>query len=215
MKKKIVATIAIAAVFAVGSAVAGNHSKHCNKQHFGSKHNNHGSGMLSRMDTDGDGVITLEEAKRKREKRFTEVDSDGDGTLNLEEFKAMKEKKKAARLKKKLLKWDKNKDGTVTKDEFINQIRIFEKFDINHDKVITQNEAAHHRSHGWQHTNANRHRRMNPNQSGWGGPVYAPWSGNNPWARTYYSPPHGNGPWNRGMPNGWSNRGWGYGPNYR
>ena len=45
-------------------------------------------GMMQRIDTDGDGRITLEEFKVPQERRFAMLDADGDGVITPEEFSA-------------------------------------------------------------------------------------------------------------------------------
>jgi hypothetical protein len=44
--------------------------------------------MMQRVDTDGDGKITLEEFKVPEQRRFAMLDADGDGVITAEEFGA-------------------------------------------------------------------------------------------------------------------------------
>lgn len=55
-----------------------------------------GSGKLKKMDTDGDGQISLDEFLAKAEKRFGKMDVDEDGFITASEYK---EKRKAVRAK--------------------------------------------------------------------------------------------------------------------
>ncbi len=53
-------------------------------------------GKLKKIDTDGDGQISLDEFLAKAEKRFGKMDADEDGFVTAEEYK---EKRKAVRAK--------------------------------------------------------------------------------------------------------------------
>lgn len=54
--------------------------------------------ILKKLDTNKDGLISKEEAKKGERKRlienFDKIDSDSDGFISLEELKAMRKKKK-------------------------------------------------------------------------------------------------------------------------
>ena len=83
---------ALVAIFigSIGSSYAeGGESKACGA---------HKGKMFEKMDTDGDGAISLEEHSAKAERRFKKMDADGDGKVTREEIKshhaAMKEKYK-------------------------------------------------------------------------------------------------------------------------
>lgn len=84
-----IALIAISFGSMSSSFAEGNDGKNCS-HHKGKK--------FERMDTNADGVITLEEVLAKAEKRFAEMDTDGDGKITEEEAKnhyiAKKEKHK-------------------------------------------------------------------------------------------------------------------------
>lgn len=47
-----------------------------------------GGGMLQRLDTDGDGLLSLQEFQAAGEARFASLDADGDGRVSAEEFAA-------------------------------------------------------------------------------------------------------------------------------
>lgn len=47
-----------------------------------------GGGMLQRLDTDGDGMVSLQEFQAAGEARFAQLDADGDGRISAEEFSA-------------------------------------------------------------------------------------------------------------------------------
>lgn len=80
-----------------------------------------GDVMFAKMDTNGDGVVTSEEAvkaaearqaeraAKRAEKRFSRLDADGDGKVTKAEFDAIGEKRFA--------KMDENGDGKIEKGE--------------------------------------------------------------------------------------------------
>ena len=53
-----------------------------------------GAKMFEKHDTNGDGVITLEEHLEHAKERFNKMDADGDGKISKEEARAAKEKMK-------------------------------------------------------------------------------------------------------------------------
>ncbi len=195
MKKNLLTMLTLAALVTLGSTAveAGCRDSATNKS-------GRTIALFNKMDLDGNGVVTLDEAKSQREARFKEADTDGDGTLSLPEFKVMKEKKREAKMQKKLLKMDKNSDGKVSMEEFVNYKRLFERMDGNDDNTITQDEVKNY--YGKQH-HGFWHHGQHPFISNWGNPIYTP----GPW--------NGYGPWNQPAPMGWSTPGWGYGPYYR
>lgn len=46
-------------------------------------------GMLQRLDTDGDGLVSLQEFQAAGEARFAQLDADGDGYVSKAEFDAL------------------------------------------------------------------------------------------------------------------------------
>lgn len=118
---------------------------------------------FARLDGNGDGRISraeLDAARARQQKRraartgaesFRQADRDGDGKLSLEEVVAAR-----ARL---LRKMDADRDGRVTKDEFVKftppgedkrpgffarqrRLRLFASFDRDRDGVLTADEQA-------------------------------------------------------------------------
>lgn len=128
-------------------------------------------GMFERMDANGDGKITKDEARKMSEARFQKLDGNGDGAVTSEEAKAAHEKMRAEWAKKAgkdgegkskhhkkgqrhgpghlFAKLDVNKDGKITKAEAqkVSDQR-FERIDTNKDGVVTREEAiAAHKAH--------------------------------------------------------------------
>lgn len=68
-----------------------------------------GKGMFDRVDTNGDGTITREEAQAARGAHFARLDTNGDGMISAEEF--------GARTDDHFSRMDLNGDGEVTREE--------------------------------------------------------------------------------------------------
>ncbi|MBL4804783.1 MAG: hypothetical protein JKY71_07950 [Alphaproteobacteria bacterium] len=85
MKTRIltILTIGAAAVAFSGPVIAGD------------KDGKHHGKMFEKHDTNGDGVISKDEAMSHAEARFDKMDKDGDGEVTQDEAKAAKEKMRA------------------------------------------------------------------------------------------------------------------------
>ena len=70
------------------------------------------SGSLVRFDTDNDGTVDLDEAKKAASALFDKLDTDKDGTLDFKELRG-----RLTRLEFGAA--DRDNDGTLTKDEFL------------------------------------------------------------------------------------------------
>lgn len=112
-----------------------------------------GPGMdrLKQADTDGDGLISREEAKAlpRLAEHFAEIDTNGDGQLSPEELRAFHEKRRVEMRAAHWKKIDTNGDGRISLEEArANAPRLAEHFaqiDANGDGFITPEElqAAH------------------------------------------------------------------------
>lgn len=111
-------------------------------------------GMMQRLkaaDTNGDGMISRDEAKAlpKLAAHFDEIDANGDGQITRDELKAHFQQVRAERWKK----LDSDGDGRISKAEAqANAPRLaerFDKLDANGDGYLTPEElrAAFHRHH--------------------------------------------------------------------
>jgi Ca2+-binding EF-hand superfamily protein len=114
-------------------------------------HGARGSERLKQADTNGDGMISREEAKALPmiAKHFDEIDANHDGQITADELRAFHEKRRAEQFKKV----DTNGDGKISKAEAqANAPRLYEHFDqldTNKDGFLTPDElkAAHGERH--------------------------------------------------------------------
>jgi len=92
------------------------------------------SGPMAQLDTDNDGTLDLEEAKKAASALFDKLDPDHDGTLDRREL--------AGRLSAKELKAaDPDNDGTLTKDEYLALVeRRFRAANPDNDGTIDAKE---------------------------------------------------------------------------
>lgn len=128
---------------------------------------------FSKLDKNADGQITKDERKEARLSRqaehFSKLDTDGNGSLSLEEFQAGNGKYHRAGGKKyghgkgghakhhaRYGNPDANKDGVIDKAEFeARALKRFERMDVNNDDVVSADERnvayANHKQHGSKH----------------------------------------------------------------
>ena len=103
--------------------------------------------MMQKFDSNGDGVITREEAMAARDKMFTESDTDKNGSLNAAEIDAAIAKRMQrmmVRMRYRMLgKVDANGDGVISKDEMETMAKNrFAMADKNGDGKITRDEIG-------------------------------------------------------------------------
>lgn len=100
-------------------------------------------------DANGDGVITREEFAAARARSFDKLDRDGDGVIRKSDFSRLARFKPEAaqRLQRLIDTADTNRDGRVTREEFIaGPAPMFDRADTNGDGVISKAEAEAARS---------------------------------------------------------------------
>ena len=118
--------------------------------------NRDGNRAITRLDTDGDGLVSLEEFQvsegRQGGRMLEKADSNGDGAVTLEEANdasnermaerqeemAERMAKMATRLQETFAKMDANGDGVVTRDEM--QFFAFNRIDENQDGYLSADE---------------------------------------------------------------------------
>jgi Ca2+-binding EF-hand superfamily protein len=101
MNKKMILSLAAAAAVAGGLAAYAAEASEGHGRHHGH--------LFERMDSDGNGAISLTEAQEVAKKRFQRMDANGDGVITEADFLAM--------AGERFQKMDANGDGQVTKEE--------------------------------------------------------------------------------------------------
>ncbi|MFV2035514.1 MAG: EF-hand domain-containing protein, partial [Halocynthiibacter sp.] len=98
-------------------------------------------GLFNRLDADGDGVVTKEEAANAKPKAghmLSRLDANNDGEVTSAEIDA-----KQTEMRDRLMKrFDVNGDGTINKADQTARIeKRFERFDTDKDGKVTREEA--------------------------------------------------------------------------
>ena len=101
--------------------------------------------MLEKADANGDGNITKAEFTDARAKMFTRLDRNGDGYLTKDDAPrfAARRSGKGDQLQQAELMLDKDGDGRISRDEFVNgPSLLFDRADTNPDGIGDKNELA-------------------------------------------------------------------------
>lgn len=117
------------------------------KKNRKAQHQRRGARHFKKMDSNGDGQLSKDEAMKSTDVRFSQVDSNGDRVITKEEaqsFAAAKSKKRgnAQAQDARFSRMDKNGDGKLTLTEARQAAGArFAKMDANGDDVVTKEEA--------------------------------------------------------------------------
>ncbi|GBE44845.1 EF hand [bacterium BMS3Bbin10] len=99
------------------------------------------NGWLARADADKDGAISFDEVKAMRGARFAEFDRNKDSAVSPEEIEAVVRQRVERITKRIIRRFDKDRDGTITQDEF-NRFAVerFSWLDLNDDGKVSRDE---------------------------------------------------------------------------
>jgi len=90
--------------------------------------------LLAGLDTDHDGTVSLDEAKKAAEVMFDKLDRDHDGTLTGRELRSRLNAREFAAA-------DADKDGTISKAEYLAVVeQRFKAADTDNDGTLTPRE---------------------------------------------------------------------------
>jgi Ca2+-binding EF-hand superfamily protein len=112
--------------------------------------------LLKKLDTDGDGKLSQDEAGRNKylAEVFARADQNHDKVLDLKELKdlvaavkKLRDEQSRATMRPKAYQvpfdeWDKNKDGKLQANEFLAGRALFDRIDLDRDGTITKDELA-------------------------------------------------------------------------
>jgi Ca2+-binding EF-hand superfamily protein len=103
------------------------------------------SKLLERADANGDGIITKAEFGDARAKMFERLDRNHDGYLTKDDKPrfSLRQSGQGNRLQEMLLMLDKDGDGRISREEFVNSPSLlFDRADTNHDGQVDSTELA-------------------------------------------------------------------------
>jgi len=90
--------------------------------------------LLTGLDADHDGTVSLDEAKKAAEAMFAKLDRNHDGTLSKRELRGVLTAREFAAA-------DIDKDGTISKDEYLAVVeQRFKAADTDNDGTLTVRE---------------------------------------------------------------------------
>lgn len=111
-------------------------------EHRGGPRGKRGGFMIERLDTDGNGTLSIEEFAVVGEKPMARFDGDEDGSITSEEIDAAIIERMVERRRQRILdRFDLDGDGTITAEELQRQReKIFALMDRNDDGAVEAKE---------------------------------------------------------------------------
>lgn len=92
--------------------------------------------VMTKIDTDNDGTVSLAEAKAAAEAKFGALDTDHEGTLDASELTGIAGKHEMA-------KADSDHDATLDKAEYLAMVsKKFQAADVDHDGTLDEKKVA-------------------------------------------------------------------------
>ncbi len=98
--------------------------------------------LAEKFDTNGDGVVTADEARAGLKAQLEKYDADGNGTLSLDEFQKLYADLTRERMVDRFQALDNDGNGQVTEDEITAPAKRLEWMQKRHDALDAQRPAA-------------------------------------------------------------------------
>jgi hypothetical protein len=110
--------------------------------------------VTTQFDLNGDGQITQDEVQALQTEFFDSTDTNADGFLTHEELQVAKKTPTTLLLGYNKFgcgasfnRLDNNQDGLISREEFINNVPMFDKFDLDGDGIILTEELTMKKTH--------------------------------------------------------------------
>lgn len=142
-KRSIITAGALASLFLTGSAglvLADGWGEHSRRDR-GHDRQEHAMMMFGMMDEDGDKAVSEKEIADFRADMARRLDTDKNGILSANEMQKQKDVAREMMRERRLARYDANRDGKVSVEEFANaRTPFFDRMDRNEDGKIERNE---------------------------------------------------------------------------
>jgi Ca2+-binding EF-hand superfamily protein len=118
----------------------------------GPRHEGGHNKFMEFFDSNGDGVVTYQEFLDASKHRFDRIDTDHNASVTEAEFSSYMKTRREERHKDHMARMDTNKDGKVSKDEFLSASqaraqRKFDRMDKDNDGLLSEAELAARKDH--------------------------------------------------------------------
>ena len=110
--------------------------------------------FTTQFDLNGDGQVTQDELQALQSEFFDSADINADGFLTNEELQAAKETQAIQLISNNKFgcglnfnRLDNNQDGLISKEEFVNNVPMFDQFDLDNNGIIVAKELILKKPH--------------------------------------------------------------------